>query len=355
LPGPAREFPLEFPEGGVDRTCEFSRQPAGTAPSAANVRAFDATGRKRGGSRSGLSKYVNERVNGNSVIQHLACIVDPTTAALSVNDIAYGLPTTTLSNGSGGGGPAATTYVREGGSADQPNVEVEPEMAANPDAGDAIVFVRQDTQGFPDASGELDFVFGATPTNGSLLVIVVLQSHSSDPGAPSVRNAVEGAYTQAGSSVTFTKLGATRKLSIFYRNASAGTDENTVTVDQESTTAVVAGLVYTGVVSTSPLDAVGAGTSAGNAATMTAGETDVNSRDALVLAAFAAALAPDTVTPSAGYTLRVNHDDGGVDGTDLQLYVTDKIGADWPDPETPQATFAGGADDYCALPAVFKD
>jgi len=61
---------LHFPMAGVDRSQAFGRQPnrpavngqyARTAPVARNVRAFDAGGRARGGSRPGLQKYISTR------------------------------------------------------------------------------------------------------------------------------------------------------------------------------------------------------------------------------------------------------------------------------------------------------
>jgi hypothetical protein len=69
-----------FPFRGIDRSREFHTQPQGTTPDGTNVRAFDRQARMRGGSRSGLSRYINESL-GNSV-QHLAVLVSTHADAL---------------------------------------------------------------------------------------------------------------------------------------------------------------------------------------------------------------------------------------------------------------------------------
>jgi len=76
-----------FPVRGIDVSCEYGRQPGGTAPAGVNVRAFEPDAdRSRGGSRPGLSKLIDETVNGINEIQHLAIIVttDPVNLATGV-------------------------------------------------------------------------------------------------------------------------------------------------------------------------------------------------------------------------------------------------------------------------------
>jgi hypothetical protein len=84
---------LHFPKAGVDRADAWGRQPVRqiggryqrSCPYAANVRGYDpASGRDRGGSRTGLSKYVATQVNGVTwVVQDLRCLV--TTAQLGAS------------------------------------------------------------------------------------------------------------------------------------------------------------------------------------------------------------------------------------------------------------------------------
>lgn len=56
---------MVFPPGGVSLSEEFELQPEGTTPVGKNVRYFEClTGRGRGGSRPGLRKLIDEKVNG---------------------------------------------------------------------------------------------------------------------------------------------------------------------------------------------------------------------------------------------------------------------------------------------------
>lgn len=81
MPDEMRE--LGFPIQGQDVSGEFMTQPGLTTPRAANVRAADPlTMRLRGGSRTGLAKFVGEQVSGAALIQHLNVVVDPTVDAL---------------------------------------------------------------------------------------------------------------------------------------------------------------------------------------------------------------------------------------------------------------------------------
>jgi hypothetical protein len=75
---------LSFPDKGLDRSTEYQLQPAQTTPDGTNVRAAGPEDfRQRGGSRAGLSRYIDQRVGGlDSVIQHLNVIVDPTSPAV---------------------------------------------------------------------------------------------------------------------------------------------------------------------------------------------------------------------------------------------------------------------------------
>jgi hypothetical protein len=72
-----------FPLKGLDLDSESSKVAPGLTHDAQNVRGCDpSTMRLRGGSRPGLSRYINEKVNGTAAIQHLNVIVDPTLDAV---------------------------------------------------------------------------------------------------------------------------------------------------------------------------------------------------------------------------------------------------------------------------------
>lgn len=68
---------LRFPLGGVDLSRAFSFQQTKTTPVGRNVRAYEpATGRARGGSRSGLARYIDAIPGGSAgTIQNLNVIV----------------------------------------------------------------------------------------------------------------------------------------------------------------------------------------------------------------------------------------------------------------------------------------
>lgn len=75
---------VAFPLGGVDISrafCDQRRLPmrsgeyGRTCRDALNVRAFDTSGRARGGTRPGLVKYVSEAAVAGWIIQDMAVVV----------------------------------------------------------------------------------------------------------------------------------------------------------------------------------------------------------------------------------------------------------------------------------------
>jgi hypothetical protein len=74
-----------FPVKGIDVSCEYGRQPAYTTPEGVNVRSFEPDfNRVRGGSREGLSKFIDDTVFDDvSEIQHLTVIVTTSPVALA--------------------------------------------------------------------------------------------------------------------------------------------------------------------------------------------------------------------------------------------------------------------------------
>lgn len=88
---------LFFPERGFNDSVSLSDMPPGFTPLGENVRVYEAlTGRGRGGSRSGLDKFVGTQVSGNHEIQHLATIVsvDASLVGWIGNDGDQGFPGT---------------------------------------------------------------------------------------------------------------------------------------------------------------------------------------------------------------------------------------------------------------------
>lgn len=76
---------LSFPLAGLDVSQRFGKQPVRqlsggvygrTTAEGVNVRGYEpSTGRLRGGSRSGLSRYINAKVNSTNLIQNLSVVV----------------------------------------------------------------------------------------------------------------------------------------------------------------------------------------------------------------------------------------------------------------------------------------
>ena len=75
---------IQFPLRGLNTAVPYDGQPDGTTPQAENVRSFDPlTKRMRGGSRPGISKYVDDDIGG--LIQELTSIVYPSATALGIS------------------------------------------------------------------------------------------------------------------------------------------------------------------------------------------------------------------------------------------------------------------------------
>ena len=84
---------LIFPVHGIDVSAPFRMQRSvkqgdqwvklANTQHAVNVRAYDREGRMRGGTRGGLSRYINAKVNDYWIIQHLSMIVTTDTDAVA--------------------------------------------------------------------------------------------------------------------------------------------------------------------------------------------------------------------------------------------------------------------------------
>ncbi len=76
---------LTFPPGGTELSGAFSGQRPGTTPDSRNVRLFEpSTGRARGGSRPGLSKFIDDQLpSGATKVQDLNVVVSTDVEALT--------------------------------------------------------------------------------------------------------------------------------------------------------------------------------------------------------------------------------------------------------------------------------
>lgn len=333
-----------FPLGGVNKLQEFQEQPPGTTPDAQNVRGTNPRSlRVRGGSRAGLAKYITMQVpSGDGVIQHLNVIVDPQAPYLPQNFTVPGddWVEDPLNPGH---------FVPPGGWGNQPNPN-----AATPDDPTAEVSLEQSVvDGYEDAAVETTTVFLASVGTNTLVLAVIATKSLTANATVTVKNAALDNFTQIGAYKRFTKLGSEFSVSAWYRRADAGPSDRSLKVTPSvSSTLVVAGMEWLGV----NASVVGnTNSNSGNAATMTAGNVAASDDDEAVVGIFLAGLSPDTVTPGAGYTLEIDHNDGTLDNTDIQLYVTYRLNLDLPNSSNPSATFAGGADDFAAIALTLKD
>lgn len=247
MPEQDQEVGAIFPTSGLDVTTEYGRQPADTTPAAVNVMSFDVfLDRLRGGSRPGLSKYIDETVNGDSPVQHLNILVDPRSPALNA-DAADELVPDPSTNNLSVRNPGRT--VRQGGSGRQPN--------RNTDVSASSSFVQKKHNQNGVTNSAFDTVLDTQPTTGDLIVVIVRTEKNGGSAelVDTVRNANLSDFTQADApgvtSDSTTNLGGgdfTDSLSVWYRVASEGANETTVTVDPGSTGAIyeVCILVYRG-------------------------------------------------------------------------------------------------------------
>jgi hypothetical protein len=340
---PHQEVVLQFPEKGLDVTREFGEQPPGTTADCVNVASRDSiAGRRRGGSRAGMSKYIAEISPQGAVrMQCLEVIVDPTTAALKQNFETPGddwiphprFPAILIPPG---GAPWQPTE-----DADQPSV--------------ALTLVQDNVLGFDNVAAEQTINFTTTPADGNTLIVVVVTLDNDANTTVAVTNGAANVYTQIGAYKRITHgLGPELSMSLWRKEAADGASEAAVKVTPSSQTELKVGIMdWRGANLATPIG--NTANNSGSANPMTTGNIVVSgSGGEAVVGCFTAAFAPDTVTPGAGYTLVINSPDGSADNTDIQLYVVAKENVA-NGTENPQATFAGGADTFVALGIEIND
>ncbi len=342
-----RETVLKFPGKGIHVSGEFQQQPEGTTVDAQNVRSRETiAGRSRGGSRLGTIDYAG-RLPGwtQGPIQMLNLIVDPTTAALQQN---FDSPTSEWTENPRVPGQ----YVPPGGTGYQPNPNAD--TPAPPST--ALAFEQSDVEGFDNPLGSPEAPdYTSTPGVNSISLVFVVTTDTGTGATVTVTDTSLNAYTQVGTYQRFTKVGKQVTLSAWKKTVTSGLSDKTlkITSSAPANGTLVAGLMnLSGQNIATPLGTESEQQT--NGAAMSAGAITVPTTGDAIVVAFAAAFSPDTVTPSAGYTLQIDHNDGTLDSTDIQLYVLYKLNCTAPS-ETPTATFAGGADDYAAIGFAVKD
>jgi hypothetical protein len=196
MPDAEQEIGVVFPTKGVEASCEFSKQPADTAPVGVNVRTNEAiTLRSRGGSRSGLTQYVPAQPAGASPIQHLNVLVDPQDPAL---DITGGTVPDPSTNNLSVRNPGR--FVPVGGSGQQLNRNV---VSNAPQPGRLV----QSSSFFMDSSFPSQIIsYGAQPGLNNLLFMVAfgvsvagaIPGQGSPPGFSGIKSGGGQLWTQVG-------------------------------------------------------------------------------------------------------------------------------------------------------------
>lgn len=346
---PNQDVPLEFPVKGLSVTREFSQQPEGTTADCDNVASKDSiAGRNRGGSRAGFSKYVDGQSNNGSVqFQGMKMIVDPTSEALTQNFLTPGsdwIPHPRLPG----------ILIPPGGAPWQPN--------PNEQNNTGITRIQSKRTKYDAAAGEQTFTFTSSIVNQNTGIVAVVTHVSGTSGVGvTVTNGSGTAYTQVGSYVEIldprTADGYVR-LSLWKKTLNSGSPDDTVKVTPGASTVtlVVVGIEYHGMPTSGQTDSTNTNsdTSLTPAAPATTGNVNVLGDGELILGCFSTILDASGFTPSAGYSLVPNEDDGS--DFDLRLNVSEKIGLDNPadDPTAVTGTTTGGEDPYVAIGATFK-
>jgi hypothetical protein len=210
VPDAEQEVGVIFPTKGVEASCEFSKQPADTAPVGVNVRTYECiTLRSRGGSRSGLTQYIPAQPAGANPIQHLNVLVDPQDPSLDITGGTVPDPSTNnLSIRNPG------RFVPVGGSGQQLNRNVVSNAPKPGNLIQAVGFTGSAANGLPFTIGYTvgSPVVGTTislpsrPQFGNLLVMVLFGTGVPPNSSTSVAAPVFSGVT-AGGGASWTQVG----------------------------------------------------------------------------------------------------------------------------------------------------
>lgn len=222
-----------------------------------------------------------------------------------------------------------------------------------------IAFVQSSVQyePFNETTDPQEFDFETPPVQGNdLLVWVAVQDIQDQvtPATITVTNAGGDPYVQLGSYAQMTKVNTITRISLWYKRADDGVDDNSyiVTPNQEVSMATMP-TEYEGFADSGLLDDADL-VSNGDALTMQVGPLDVTGLGELSVGCFISSFVVDTVTPGAGFTL-LESIDGSAGDLDIVMYLVHQLDIDGPTTSTPEATWDGGADDFAAVGVTIKD
>lgn len=276
---PEQFMAASFPTQGVDAAMEFWRQRSLTTPKGVNVRTEEPRGQMdRGGSRQGLVRFIDARVNGVHLIQMLDVVVDPQAPGLNADagsDTAppgY-IPDPSTNNLTDRG--STGRFIPPHGSGRPPNRNI-PGTDQSPE-----LLQRRGNTTLP---GDVDstFTFTVAVTPGSLLVVFAMVQNTGSAGVvTTVRNGGLLDYTQVGGSgytADFPDGGDTWSMSAWYLRAASGSSDDTVVVTFSSDTLYVVALEYSNA-ALSPVSAFSKSTPAPGAGTPISGGHYLNAVD----------------------------------------------------------------------------
>lgn len=230
---------LSFPLRGENLEWEFGDQPGLTTRLGKNVRAYEpSSDRARGGSRSGLSRFLlNQVPAGSHLIQHLEMIVDPQAPLLGLS---FTAGDTTINDTSDGGrailDDASTRKIRVGGS----GYYTHPEADQTPDDSDDPIALRQFKKA--ETNGDETVALDSEPLENSVLVVAVRLIRNStenvlDAGMD-VQNNAGAAFTRIGEGEADdgyvrghnTDLDTEYVLSVWTKTATASANDQTIRI-----------------------------------------------------------------------------------------------------------------------------
>lgn len=315
MPPPFTDVGAVFPSKGLERTCEFGRQPADTAPDGENVLSEESiTSRVRGGSRPGLSKYINETVVGDFVVQHINVLVDPQATALRAETSTPGGVPDPSTNNVTMRNPGRV--VTSGGSGRVPNRNI----PDGPGSGNAVEFVQVYREQPGVINATTTFTLPSQPVANSLVVVIIRTSKvgTAVGEASLVTNSNLNQYEQVGgngytSDVTSNHNGipgqtATNSISVWTKRATAGAADQEIRVTPGGT-GFIYELVAIEVRNAGPIQPVtnqSRGSNAASVPSFTAGSLALNNTTGqMVIAAFT--LIDCSATIGGAYVHRVGH------------------------------------------------
>lgn len=342
-----------FPTAGLDVTCEFGRQPSDTTPDSQNVRSVETIAERfRGGSRPGVSRYIDEQVSGTNLIQHLSVLVDPQQPGLRA-DIDPDFPDSSTNNLRPRIPPGRR--IRLGGSGISPLGNDQSQQQSPAD----ISFVQK-KRAFLGAD-IFEVTLDQQPAINDLVIAIVntaAESENADEPPPGplvpgpVTTGAGAAFTTVGGSgysVEYSRMvpgskSNTVRLQVSYRIVQGTVDDQTVRVGEAGPGAYeLVVLVYRNAAQGGPLSNFSKTDSQSAVSTQPTGSVAMNNTTGQMCLAVVSNLSVFTElspeTSAAGYVLRFGGPDLGTNVT-----VADRLHINTAAPESPVFVVAEGGD-----------